>query len=85
MVIDEVQRAADLLLAIKQSVDEDQLPGRFLLTGSANLLTIKTVHDPLAGRVAFIWQVCPVVLRTLYRATNRSSTREALVSGVDGD
>lgn len=39
-IIDEVQRAPDLLLAIKQSVDEDPRPGRFLLTGSANLLTI---------------------------------------------
>ena len=35
-VIDEVQRAPGLLLAIKQSVDEDTRPGRFLLTGSAN-------------------------------------------------
>jgi uncharacterized protein len=36
-VIDEVQRAPDLLLAIKERVDRDQRPGRFLLTGSANL------------------------------------------------
>ena len=50
-IIDEVQRAPDLLLAIKQSVDEDPRPGRFLLTGSANLLTIKTVNESLAGRV----------------------------------
>lgn len=35
VVIDEVQRAPDLLPAIKHSVDEDQRPGRFLLTGSA--------------------------------------------------
>jgi uncharacterized protein len=53
-VIDEVQRAPDLLLAIKQSVDEDPRPGRFLLTGSANLLTIKTVNDSLAGRVEVV-------------------------------
>jgi len=50
-IIDEVQRAPNLLLAIKQSVDEDPRPGRFLLTGSANLLTIKTVNESLAGRV----------------------------------
>ena len=54
VVIDEVQRAPDLLLAIKQSVDEDPRPGRFLLTGSANLLTIKTVNDSLAGRVEVV-------------------------------
>jgi predicted AAA+ superfamily ATPase len=53
-VIDEVQRAPELLLAIKQSVDENPRPGRFLLTGSANLLTIRSVHDSLAGRVEII-------------------------------
>jgi len=53
-VIDEVQRAPDLMLAIKQSVDEDPRPGRFLLTGSANLLTIKTVRDSLAGRIEVV-------------------------------
>jgi uncharacterized protein len=35
VAIDEVQRAPDLLLAIKRSVDQDQRPGRYLLTGSA--------------------------------------------------
>jgi len=54
VVIDEVQRAPALLLAIKQSVDEDPRPGRFLLTGSANLLTIKTVNESLAGRVEVV-------------------------------
>jgi predicted AAA+ superfamily ATPase len=49
-----VQRAPDLLLAIKQSVDEDRRPGRFLLTGSANLLTVKTIHESLAGRVEIV-------------------------------
>ena len=53
-VIDEVQRAPDLLPAIKQSVDEDRRPGRFLLTGSANLLTVKTIHESLAGRVEIV-------------------------------
>lgn len=53
-VIDEVQRAPDLILAIKHSVDEDPRPGRFLLTGSANLLTIATVRESLAGRVEIV-------------------------------
>ena len=39
-VIDEIQRAPQLLLAIKKSVDEDRRPGRFLLTGSANLMAL---------------------------------------------
>jgi predicted AAA+ superfamily ATPase len=53
-VIDEVQRAPELVLAIKHSVDDDPRPGRFLLTGSANLLTIATVRESLAGRVEII-------------------------------
>jgi predicted AAA+ superfamily ATPase len=53
-IIDEVQRGPDLLLAVKHSVDEDPRPGRFLLTGSANLLTIKTVNESLAGRVEVV-------------------------------
>lgn len=50
-VIDEIQRASDLLLAIKMSVDEDYRPGRFLLTGSANVPTLPRVVDSLAGRI----------------------------------
>ncbi len=50
-IIDEVQRAPDLLLAIKKAVDEDNRPGRFLLTGSANILTLPRVADSLAGRM----------------------------------
>lgn len=48
-VIDEIQRAPQLLLAIKKSVDEDRRPGRFLLTGSAKLMALPTVADSLAG------------------------------------
>ena len=50
-VIDEIQRAPELLLAIKKSVDEDRRAGRFLLTGSANLMALPTVADSLAGRM----------------------------------
>ena len=50
-VIDEIQRAPQLLLAIKKSVDEDRRPGRFLLTGSANLMALPTIADSLAGRM----------------------------------
>ncbi len=50
-VIDEIQRVPQLLLAIKKSVDEDRRPGRFLLTGSANLIALPTVADSLAGRM----------------------------------
>ena len=53
-IIDEIQRAPDLLLAIKKTVDEDYYPGRFLLTGSANVLTLPRVADSLAGRMETI-------------------------------
>lgn len=53
-IIDEIQRAPDLILAIKASVDRDERPGRFLLTGSANLATVPTVADSLAGRMAIV-------------------------------
>lgn len=52
--IDEIQRAPELILAIKRSVDDDPRPGRFLLTGSANLLTLSRVADSLAGRMSII-------------------------------
>ncbi len=53
-VIDEVQRVPGLLIAIKQSVDEDPRPGRFLLTGSANLMVLPQMADSLAGRMSVI-------------------------------
>jgi uncharacterized protein len=53
-VIDEVQRAPDLLLAIKESVDKDTRPGRFLLTGSTNLMAMPLVADSLAGRLEVV-------------------------------
>ena len=54
VTIDEVQRAPDVLQAIKVSVDEDRRPGRFLLTGSANVLDLPQVSESLAGRLAVV-------------------------------
>ena len=54
MAIDEVQRAPDLLIAIKRAVDRDRQVGRFVLTGSANLLAIKPVQESLAGRASYV-------------------------------
>jgi len=53
-IIDEVQRAPELMLAIKKAVDDDYRPGRFLLTGSANVMTLPRVADSLAGRMETI-------------------------------
>ncbi len=54
VVIDEVQRVPDLILAIKLSVDSDSRPGRFLLTASTDLKILPKVPDSLAGRVETI-------------------------------
>lgn len=53
-IIDEVQRAPELLRAIKVAVDRDRRPGRFLLTGSANVLELQQVSESLAGRMAVV-------------------------------
>lgn len=52
LAIDGVQRVPGLMLALKVAVDRDPRPGRFLLTGSANLLRLQAtaMHDSLAGR-----------------------------------
>ena len=54
LVIDEVQRVPELLLAIKETVDTDPRPGRFLLTGSARVLGLRGLPDALPGRMETI-------------------------------
>lgn len=54
VILDEVQRVPELLRAIKLSVDNDRRPGRFLLTGSANLLLLPRLGDSLAGRMEVV-------------------------------
>lgn len=56
MTIDEVQRQPDLILAIKQAVDRDhpRRPGRFVVTGSANLLLLERISETLAGRATYV-------------------------------
>lgn len=54
-VIDEIQRAGDpLVLAVKQRVDGSRTPGRYVLTGSSNFLTVPTLSETLAGRIDLI-------------------------------
>ncbi len=56
MTIDEIQREPDLILAIKRAVDRDRprRPGRFVLTGSANLLLMQRISETLAGRATYV-------------------------------
>ncbi len=54
MTFDEVQREPSLLGAVKRAIDRDRVPGRFLLTGSANLLLMRRVSESLAGRASYL-------------------------------
>ncbi|MDR1854766.1 MAG: ATP-binding protein [Azoarcus sp.] len=51
VILDEIQRVPELLRAVKLAVDVDRRPGRFVLTGSANLMLLPTLGDSLAGRM----------------------------------
>lgn len=66
LVIDELQRAPELVVALKASVDRDQRPGRFLVTGSANLLDLASTHESLAGRTERI-ELYPLSQREVER------------------
>ncbi len=54
VTLDEVQRAPGLLRAVKREIDRDRRAGRFLLTGSANLLLMRRVAESLAGRASYL-------------------------------
>lgn len=54
LVIDEIQKAPELLEAIKIKIDHDNTPGQYLITGSSNLRFVKAVKDSLAGRLGRI-------------------------------
>lgn len=54
VIIDEIQRAPELLLPIKVAVDTNREPGRFILTGSANILLLPKVSESLTGRIEIL-------------------------------
>ncbi|MBB3102302.1 ATP-binding protein [Azomonas macrocytogenes] len=64
--LDEIQRAPDIFLAIKAEVDKNRQPGRFLLTGSANILLLPRMADSLAGRmeVLALWPLAQCEIAT---------------------
>jgi predicted AAA+ superfamily ATPase len=89
--IDEIQRAPDLLLAIKDVVDRDLTPGRFLLTGSANVLTARTVKDALTGRMETIplWPLAQSEIRgsdtTAYHYRQRDDEVDLVLESRAGE
>lgn len=78
VTLDEIQRVPELILAIKAEVDRNRKPGRFLLTGSANLLLLPKVKESLAGRVEIL-HLHP--LSELEKEQNKPAFLEALFSG----
>ena len=77
LVIDEIQRAGDpLVAAIKMAVDFDPTPGRFLVTGSTNFLTVPTLSESLAGRVGIV-ELWPFSQGELARSGLETFTRLA--------
>ena len=70
-ILDEVQRAPDLLSYIQDVVDEDDRPGRFVLTGSQNLLLMEGISQTLAGRTAILHLLPLSVAELLGRPTLR--------------
>jgi uncharacterized protein len=66
VTLDEVQRAPELLHAVKLAVDQQRRPGQFLLTGSANLHLMNRVSESLAGRASYL---------TLWSMTRREQLR----------
>src|SRR5713226_9023363 len=69
-VIDEVQRAPWLFTAVKLTVDPNRRPGRFLFTGSANVLLVPQVSDSLAGRMEIL-QLWPLSQGEIYGRKER--------------
>jgi predicted AAA+ superfamily ATPase len=95
-VIDEVQRAPDLMRAIKRVVDRDRKPGQYLLTGSANVMTLSSVSESLAGRIAlhtlypFCWPELlekpqPTILKDLFEVASSKELLKKLLKYTKKD
>ncbi len=54
VILDEVQRVPELFTSLKAAIDRDRIPGRFILTGSANVLLLPNLADSLAGRMEIL-------------------------------
>ena len=65
LFIDEIQRAPEIFVVLKQLVDEHRTPGKFFLTGSANVLMLPKLSDSLAGRmeIHYLWPLSQGELR----------------------
>lgn len=83
VTLDEVQREPDLLRAVKRAIDRDRQPGRFLLTGSANLALMRRVSESLAGRASYL-TLWPMTRRE-QRGLGRCGIWDELLAARDED
>lgn len=83
VTLDEVQRAPELLHAVKRAVDRNRQAGRFLLTGSANLLLMQRVSESLAGRAGYL-TLWPMTRRE-QRGLGRCGLWDELLAAADAD
>jgi len=79
VILDEVQHVPELFSSIKRSVDQNRKPGRFLLTGSANVLLLPKLSDSLAGRMEIL------ALRPLARCELEGGSNGVLSKLLNGD
>jgi predicted AAA+ superfamily ATPase len=95
ITLDEVQLEPSLLRAVKRAIDRDRTPGRFLLTGSANLLLMRRVSESFAGRASYLtlWPMTRREQRGLGQAgrwqelldTPDTEWRDLLLTETNGD
>ena len=83
VTIDEIQRQPALLRAVKRAIDARRTRGRFLLTGSANLLLMRNVSESLAGRATYL-TLWPMTRRE-QRGLARAGLWEELLAADDDD
>ena len=83
VTLDEVQREPGLLAAVKRAIDRNRKRGRFLLTGSANLLLMRHVSESLAGRASYL-TLWPMT-RGEQRGLGRPGLWEELLAATDAE
>lgn len=83
VTLDEVQREPGLVAAVKRAIDRARTPGRFLLTGSANLLLMRRVSESLAGRASYL-TLWPMT-RSEQRGQGRAGRWDELLAAGDDE
>lgn len=80
VIIDEAQYVPDIFSAVQVISDENEIPGRFILSGSQNFLLLKNITQSLAGRVAIL-KLLPLSFNELLSSKKQMSLKEIIVKG----